>query len=940
MGVPIVFGGRPGVLSTFRDITERKRAVSALEEGRKRLITLAEISPAGIFRTDPQGHTVYVNPKWSEISGMAASEALGEGWRNAIHPEDRNRLTTAWEQVAGAHQPSAEEYRFLRPDGSTSWVIGYAVPEQDNDGNFLGYVGTITDITARKQIEDALKESEERYRALAENSPDGIIVAHEDKLVYVNSAAVRAMKAESAEQLLGMSIFNFIQEDMIPLAVERRKWVLQYQAAAPPAEFKLHRLDGSLLEVEGLGVPILFGGKPAILNSFRDITDRKAAEVALRESQERFRELMKQSPIAMGVANDDGTIEYLNDRFIETFGYTREDLPDLEAWWPRAYPDQQYRQQVLEEWQNVLDRSRKTGREIEPRETRVHCKDGSERAVIILGKKIGNKNLEIFDDITERRRIEEALQESEQRYQILFESANDAIFLMRDDRFVECNDKTLEVFGCGRERIVGTTPYDFSPPYQADGNTSKAKALDKLAAVIEGRPQVFDWMHIRADGTPFDAEVSLNRVELGSKLYVQAIVRDITERKLAEAALKEQILFDSIMTKTLTEFATCTLGEIDYTITASLQAFAEFIGIDDAFVIIISDDQKTWSVTHQWCAPGIPLHIEHFQNIEVSSVPWVSNRVLAGEIIRISSLDDYPPEAKIARTRIEKIGGKSTLQVPIAGTSQRVSGVVGLISHARAIEWLDSHVARLKMVGDAIASLIERKRAEEELQKLNGQLRTLVVRLETIQEDVSKRISREIHDELGQELTGLKIDLVTFSKKLRKDQTVLHDEVRAMSRMIDGIMLTVHKISTELRPGILDDLGLVPAIEWQAGEFQKRTGIACAVDLPTDDVSIDSTRRISIYRILLESLTNVARHAQAKNVKIFLRERKGSIRLEVSDDGKGILPQELSDSKSIGLVGMRERANMIDATLEISGSPGTGTKVTLNAPIQNSKKQG
>ena len=230
------------------------------------------------------------------------------------------------------------------------------------------------------------------------------------------------------------------------------------------------------------------------------------------------------------------------------------------------------------------------------------------------------------------------------------------------------------------------------------------------------------------------------------------------------------------------------------------------------------------------------------------------------------------------------------------------------------------------------SDITRRKRAEEELQRSFKQLRELAARLQSVREEERARVAREIHDELGQALTAIKIDLASLMRALRTDQEEESEKAESILKLVDQTILCVRRIATELRPGILDDLGLVAAVEWAAEEFEARTGTKCRLDLPQDDIVIDQERTTAIFRIFQETLTNVTRHAEATEVDVRLGREDGHIVLEVRDNGRGIGQEQLSTGRSLGILGMRERALLLGGELIISGTPGKGTIVRLRIP--------
>lgn len=241
--------------------------------------------------------------------------------------------------------------------------------------------------------------------------------------------------------------------------------------------------------------------------------------------------------------------------------------------------------------------------------------------------------------------------------------------------------------------------------------------------------------------------------------------------------------------------------------------------------------------------------------------------------------------------------------------------------------------------------ITERKRAEKALRDSEARERlrraeveALAARLQAVREEERTRVAREIHDVLAQELTRLKLDIAWFGRRLAEpmgegSQKALQDKLVCMMDLTDTAIRSVQKIATELRPIVLDTLGLCAAIEWQARDFQTRTGIRCEVKLPASDLAVDRERSTALFRILQESLTNVARHSEAESVTVHLAFEPPELILRIQDNGRGIRAAELDNPRSIGLLGMRERATLLGGQCAIIGCPGVGTIVHARVPL-------
>ena len=242
----------------------------------------------------------------------------------------------------------------------------------------------------------------------------------------------------------------------------------------------------------------------------------------------------------------------------------------------------------------------------------------------------------------------------------------------------------------------------------------------------------------------------------------------------------------------------------------------------------------------------------------------------------------------------------------------------------------------VRIVG-GISDVTEQRQAEQALESSRRQLRALSARLQSVREEERAKVAREIHDELGQVLTALKINLDWLERKLgvRDNDPSLNpllDRVVESAEIADSAISSVQKIATELRPSSLDNLGLAAALEHEAQRFQQRTGIACQVKLPAESLDLPAEVATAVFRIFQEALTNVARHAQATEVRAVVQAEADHVVLQVEDNGRGIRPEALTDKKSLGLLGMRERAAVLGGEVAIAPLQPNGTRVTLRLP--------
>lgn len=332
-----------------------------------------------------------------------------------------------------------------------------------------------------------------------------------------------------------------------------------------------------------------------------------------------------------------------------------------------------------------------------------------------------------------------------------------------------------------------------------------------------------------------------------------------------------------------------------------------------------------------------------------AGIPFTSTRVETREGF-LKALEDFSPDVVLSDYSLPDFSAMEALEV----LKERKNGtpfilVTGSQSEEVAVDCLkqgaDDYILKqnLRRLPSALLRVLEtkqaertRKTAERQLRTSNKELRALSAHFQSVREEERSRIAREIHDELGQTLTALRLDLAWLQNKVSsiggKCNAEVKDLIGEMSELVDSTIQTVRRISTELRPRILDELGLLPALEWQTEEFQNRTGIRSRFSSNVEEITLDRDRSTAMFRIVQESLTNVARHAKATEVNVRLAVSVDRVTLTVEDNGKGIDGAQPVSLQSFGILGMRERAHLLGGDVAITNRQGGGTTVMVELP--------
>jgi signal transduction histidine kinase len=526
------------------------------------------------------------------------------------------------------------------------------------------------------------------------------------------------------------------------------------------------------------------------------------------------------------------------------------------------------------------------------------------------------------------------MRQSETRYRTLFEAIDEGfciIQMLYDDaghpvdwRFLQVN-RAFELNN-GLSNAEGKTIREMTP----DIEPKWMEIYDLVART--GMPLRFE-----------EESAALGRI---FNLYAFRI-GEPRERKVA-------VIFTDVTDRKRHEQRNAFLAELaeDFTINVTAEEIMRIVGekigrflhISDCLFAEIDEGQDKADVRYNWHAPGLP---------DLAGVYRLSDFV-TGEFLRMARegemiiINDTQTDGRVDAGRYAALHIHAYVTVPFhRGDEWKY---LFTVNDSTARHWRPDEIELIEEVTRLTLPRIERARAEAELQKLNAQLeqrvldrtealrqshtqlRELATHMEITREDERTRIAREVHDELGGHLTALKIELGSLSWG-RETDAALNQRLSEMKAHIDEIVGIVRRIGSDLRPPVLDDYGLISAIEWHANEWERRIGIACLLDLVEDKPPLSREKRTAVFRAFQEALTNVARHANATKVNVTMALDQGELVLVIEDNGVGIQPDVLTFSNSLGLKGMQERMKEVGGEVEIEGLRGAGTVVLIRVPV-------
>jgi len=870
------------LLSQIVDITERKREQETLRASERKFAILFENSPIamGLVRLRDSRY-LDVNNAMLDLLGHAREEIIGKTSEEVgMWMDERERQRFFEELSAKKSVKNIEALGRHKSGNLIHALVSSQIVEIDQEKYILGQ---IVDITARKRAEQDLHESEQRFRTLVETAGEGILIGKPNGETLFANQQMAQMLGCHVDEILGKSALDFTFDDWKPQVLQKHQAInLGKQIRG---EFKFRRKDGSAMWTVYSAAPMFNEQGEHIANfaMHTDITDRKHAEEKLRQSEEKFSNAFHESPAAVvltGIAS--GKFIEANETFLSLFEYSRDEVighssTELGMW-------------SLAEYKSMDVRQSESGG---LRNAEVQARSRSGRLIQFL---FSSKPMELAGeacrittliDITEQKRAQTALVESNAKLEKLFEVLPVGISVLdHEGKVVKENPMLETILGLSSE---GLARGDYRQRNYIHSNGTPILAHEfPSARILQGEASIYDVELgvVKENGETVWTNVSAAAVPFSDWKAVIA-TRDITERKRSEQILQEREHFISSILETSPAIIYV------YDMETGRNAFS-----NNGITRLLGYSPEQVKLM------GEKLFTEMVHPDDFAQVVAFQERIMRardGEVL----VSEQRARRQDGSWRTLQNYESPFLRNPDGSLRQKIGVAMDITAQRQAQRELEQALARLQAISRQLLEAQEKER---------------------------RAIGRELHDEIGQSLTGLRI-LLQVAQRPPLEAHV--DKLEQAQQVAGELIDRVSALSLDLRPPMLDDMGILPALLWFIERYESRTGVG--IDFQhsgLQGVRFASAIETAVYRLVQEALTNIARHSGVEQAAVRVETNNASMNIFIEDMGAGFdVKSMLTQNDTGGLSGMRERVRLLEGEMEIASAPGRGARISIHLPL-------
>lgn len=751
----------------------------------------------------------------------------------------------------------------------------------------------------------ALRESKERYLTLFETANDAIFVLEGETFLDCNQQAIRMFGFENKSVIIGRTPMDFFitEQSDGEYTGEKLQTFIKNASNGDPQffEWKLFLKDLPVLYAEVSLNRFILNDKVFLQAIIRNITDRKRAE----EGLELFKKSIDIAPDGAYWMDLNGHFVYVNEAGSKSLGYSPDELLQKTIFDINPHANSKL-------WLQTVNGLKE--KQFYAVQTVHRRKDNTEYPVEIVSTYIKSNDQEYINgfarDITERRRAEAAIFESENRYRTLAEASFEGIVITENGKIVDTNQQLLDMLGYSSSEVSGKPLISFIIPEDRPRDEN---------VMAEGGEHIGEYRAQKGDGSIVIVETHGRDFEINQRQLRITSIRDITEQRQNEEELRR----DAERSRSLSQISARLNASLDLqeVLDAVCEEIALLLQVPVTLISFVDEDFKNFSVQAAFgLSPSIIQQIQPFPNeIYPSAQKKLGNIFYYADVEQVNNSNSQI---------IRRLGLHTNLSCKLYHNNQLI-GNLNVFRRELGWNFNDADLTLLQILCNQIGIAIHNAQLFDEVKNGHARLQAMSEKLVNIQEAERRHLAIELHDEIGQSLTHIKLNLDRYCH----DHPETSD-LESAREIIKDLMNRVRSLSLELRPSILDDLGLLPALLWHIERFTTQTSIK--VDFRPSGVDRRFSPQVesTVYRILQESMTNIARHSSATEVTIILWSDNKRLGLQVEDNGIGFDRAANQQKITGGLSGMQERAQICGGQLVIDSQVGKGTYISLDLPLE------